>query len=210
LKEFPQFDEYANPNNIGKSLINFNISYNHIESIEKELGLFQKLQFFNASNNNLIVLDEGISKLLSLNYLDFSFNEISTIPKGISLCRELTFLDLSHNDLSIVPETFGKLHKLKILNMSYNTIINADNQQMTNAFNGMKNIQKLNLSNNLLTRLPLAFYNMHTLIEFDISHNQISSFHEDIGNICSFLLYVWLFFFTYALLAVIYVSHVED
>jgi hypothetical protein len=28
--------------------------------------------------------------------------------------------------------------------------------------------------------------------------------------ICSFLLFVWLFFFTYALLAVVYVSHVED
>jgi hypothetical protein len=28
--------------------------------------------------------------------------------------------------------------------------------------------------------------------------------------ICSFLLFVWLFFFTYAVLAVVYVSHVED
>jgi hypothetical protein len=28
--------------------------------------------------------------------------------------------------------------------------------------------------------------------------------------ICSFLLFVWLFFFTYALLAVVYVLHVED
>jgi hypothetical protein len=28
--------------------------------------------------------------------------------------------------------------------------------------------------------------------------------------ICSFLLFVWLFFFTYASLAVVYVSHVED
>jgi hypothetical protein len=28
--------------------------------------------------------------------------------------------------------------------------------------------------------------------------------------ICSILLFVWLFFFTYALLAVVYVSHVED
>jgi hypothetical protein len=28
--------------------------------------------------------------------------------------------------------------------------------------------------------------------------------------ICSFILFVWLFFFTYALLAVVYVSHMED
>jgi hypothetical protein len=28
--------------------------------------------------------------------------------------------------------------------------------------------------------------------------------------ICSFLLFVWLFFFNYALLAVVYVSHAED
>jgi hypothetical protein len=30
------------------------------------------------------------------------------------------------------------------------------------------------------------------------------------GYIYSFLLFVWLFFFTYALLAVVYVSHIED
>jgi hypothetical protein len=30
------------------------------------------------------------------------------------------------------------------------------------------------------------------------------------GYICSFLLFVWLFFFTYALLAVVYVSHGKD
>ncbi|CAC5419367.1 unnamed protein product [Mytilus coruscus] len=147
----------------------------------------------------------------NLTYMDLSSNNkvISKIPSFFSSCRpSMKFLNMSNCEISEIEEhSFSNFSKLEILDLSSNMlgsmgcvysdrlknlvslrILNiADNQikcSNNHTVRSMRNLQRINISNNELQRFDTSLeYNLN-LEYIDLSKNKISKLSEDnMGNL---------------------------
>ena len=142
----PDYDLNITTNVIGETLINLNLSFNKIVSIEMIVKILKQLELLDISNNDLSLIDDNIANLINLQILNLSHNLIISLPKGLSFCKMINTINLKNNKLNTVPFILSYLKKLNYLDISYNFIDNSNISEMTSAFYGMKILEFLDLS----------------------------------------------------------------
>lgn len=112
----------ADANSLLHRLINLDLSYNHIEHIDKcILKTMPDLTDLNLSNNKLSAIKEGLfDSNTQLQKLDLSKNMLRKIPGGVfENLPNLAYLFLSHNKLVTFPL---HLPVFEVLDLSFNEI----------------------------------------------------------------------------------------
>ncbi|GAB4825888.1 hypothetical protein Ancab_040345 [Ancistrocladus abbreviatus] len=202
------------PNEFGNlnSLSFLDISFNQLEStIPKEFGNLSFLSYLSLHGNQLRgPIPKEFGNLSSLSQLDLSVNQLQgPIPEEFGNLNSLSRLDLSENQLQgPIPEGLGSISSLSGIVLNSNQLEGG----IPNSFGHLLSLKQLDLSNNNLTGdlgmflsqsifkslgfLRLENNNLYgslpditrfpSLIEVDISHNQLNgSFSSSFGNIFS-------------------------
>ena len=144
-----------------------------------------KLQF-----SNITYLPKNLCRYLpNLETLDLSENTITTLP-DFSRCKKLKVLDLFQNRIKTIEKQLTNLNKLEILTLSDNHLTVIANGTFTGsphitnlyldwnlihtiedyAFNGIQNLEVLNVSNNKLKKLPSK--GLRSLVVIDAVKNK--------------------------------------
>ncbi|XP_061778575.1 prolargin [Nerophis ophidion] len=174
-----------------------NLANNRIQRIDKQV--FQKipdLLYLYVQGNQLKEVPSGLPA--SLEQLRLGRNRISKIPAGaLSKMGNLTLLDLYHNQLSdsgLGANTFKDLSSLMQLNLAHNVLkkmpagvpsgliqLFLDKNRIDDIpkdyFQGFGHLAFVRLNYNELSDkgVPKAVFNISTLLDLQLSHNQLAS-----------------------------------
>ncbi|XP_043932869.1 lumican-like [Protopterus annectens] len=141
------------PIGLPKSLKQLRLSYNQIEKISDEsLANFTNLQMLLLQGNRLQAIENGrLSGLISIIHLDLSHNQLSAFPQGLP--SSIQMLYLSNNSLRSLPsKSFNHFDKLRYLRIAHNKLTSL--------------------------KLPPAIFNVTSLVELDLSYNELTSIPE--------------------------------
>ncbi|XP_038154065.1 prolargin [Cyprinodon tularosa] len=173
-----------------------NLANNHIQKIDKQV--FKKipgLLYFYAQRNKLNEVPSGLPS--SLEQLRLDRNRISKIPAGaFSKLHNLTLLDLHYNQLSdsdLGKNTLKDLQSLMQLNLAHNTLrkmpagiphslhqLFLDKNRIDDIpedyFKGFTHLAFVRLNYNQLSDkgVPKAVFNMSSLLDLQLAHNQLT------------------------------------
>ncbi|KAM0673440.1 Toll-like receptor 1 [Gurleya vavrai] len=159
------------------NLTKIDLSNNKITSLPDEICLLRNLTWLNLSSNRLKQLPKNINQLKALEELGLGCNQLEELPslaglkklrilpvfknkikeiKGLETLENLEKLDLSDNELIKFPNEVIKLKNLKYLNFKNNNITEIDFDTVYPPV--ISSITMIDVSNNLLTHLPLKFF----------------------------------------------------
>ena len=130
----------------------------------------KKLTVLNATGNKLKTLPTAIHKATGLETCVASKNRIKKLPKNIGQAPNLTNLNVSENVIKSLPKSIYRLPNA--LDASGNLIENLPDIVISKKSKG--NIISMNLSHNLLSRLPEDIDKLKKLHRLDVSHNNIT------------------------------------
>ena len=122
-------------------------------------------------NGNQFIGEIGEFKSNSLEHLDLGYNKLQgSIPRSISRFVNLTYLSLSSNNLITMLELdmFSKLKNLDYLDLSNNLLSINNNVTYT-----MPKLSSLNLSSCNISEFPIFLRTATTLQFLDLSKNRI-------------------------------------
>ncbi|XP_066490098.1 lumican [Tiliqua scincoides] len=171
---------------------------NHLENSKIKGKVFSKLKNLKKLHINYNNLTEVVGPLSkTLDDLQLTHNKITKVNRNaLEGLINITVIHLQHNQLSedTLSGAFKGLNSLLYLDLSYNKITKLpsglppnllmlyfDNNQITNVpdnyFQDFKALQYLRLSHNKLTDagIPGNVFNISTLVELDLSYNQLKS-----------------------------------
>lgn len=171
---------------------------NHLENSKIKGKVFTKLKNLKKLHMNHNNLTEVVGPLPNtMDDLQLTHNKISKInPNTLEGLVNLTVVHLQHNQLTedSLSGVFKGLDSLLYLDLSYNKLsklplglppnilmLYFDNNEITNIpdeyFQSFKTLQFLRLSHNKLTDsgIPGNAFNISTLVELDLSYNQLKS-----------------------------------
>ncbi|TNN42832.1 Prolargin [Liparis tanakae] len=122
-----------------------------------------EIRWVNLANNRIHRIDKKVfEKIPSLLYLYVQHNHLKEVPSGLPASLEQ--LRLSRNRISKIPAgAFNKMGNLTLLDLDY--------------FKGLKHLAFVRLNYNQLSNkgLPEYVFNVTTLLDLQLSHNQIVS-----------------------------------
>lgn len=95
--------------------------------------------------------------------VDASWNDLLSVPTSLSKLEKLTVLKLNNNDIKVLPNNIGELY----LGANFNeSIINTNISKLAN-------LKELYLSQNRISKIPLAYNSLTKLETLDLSENKI-------------------------------------
>lgn len=158
--------------------------FNHIDLSGRNLitipiTLYQKateIITLNLSRNlKLDIPKDFIQSCTQLREIKYTSNEAWKLPPSLSLAIRLTMLDISNNRLEQLEHAeIDRLRGLVSLKLSNNKL-----SSIPPYFGQYHALRSLNLSSNSLTEFPDALKDLVTLVDLDVSFNQISN----LGNV---------------------------
>lgn len=161
------------------SLVNLNISYNDMESIDYNcFSQSFKLEILDLSHNRIHSTLEKVMFVNNhnLSYIDFYDNNLTIVGDSVFKFNHIHYLNIERNHISgaITNSTFSGLGNITSLNITHQNIEVIKN----NAFSEMTNMVYLNLSNNIIKTIEnSSFVNASSLSVLDVSYNQIHSLY---------------------------------
>lgn len=158
-----------------KGLTYLDLSYNHLTKlIGYEINRIQNVEVINASHNMIESVENNcFIQSLKVRKIDLSFNVIkSKIDSKIFKSNvELEYVDLYNNHINILEDDCFKYNNLTFLNLEKNNITGIISSK---TFTGLKNITKLDLSQQNITVLKnKSFEAMISLNHLNLSRNLI-------------------------------------
>jgi leucine-rich repeat protein SHOC2 len=166
------------PQNIGNcaKLTYLDLSINQITAIPESFGSLSNLEFVNLENNSIIVSQNCYYSLRNVKSLNMKRNSIKNLSHDFGNLKNLMFLDLSINLLITLPLEIGLLKYLQTLLLSRNKL-----NTLPLEIGSCKSLQLLDLSyNNIIGLLPETMGIIYSLVELNISFNEINEFPESI------------------------------
>ncbi|XP_054280137.1 chaoptin-like [Macrosteles quadrilineatus] len=158
------------------TLCQLDLSHNAIATLHapETFSRFRSLMSLDLSYNRLLRLEDStFASMPRLAYLELSHNtELSLEPRGrsfIGLDDSLQYLGLGNVSLSSVPEL--PLPNLHTLQLSWNSISVLPPEMASN----LSHLRHLDLSNNLLTQVPLVTHSLPQLRALFLNHNPITT-----------------------------------
>ena len=145
--------------------------------------------------------DERLYECIDLVKMDINYNSITSLPEAIgNLGEALVVLQAAHNPLQHLPrslEVFGFLKLLNLSNCQFSVWpgqishlrslveLRLDNNRLQDlpaeAFDGLSELQVLNLENNAIRSIPRAVARCSKMIRLHLSKNQLESIPESLG-----------------------------
>ncbi|MCH2045422.1 MAG: leucine-rich repeat domain-containing protein [Saprospiraceae bacterium] len=198
LSSIPQLDSMPNWTELGC----FNLSYNRIEAVPNLCKNSLDLTHFDLNNNKIQNWEEGVIPKAKLAYLDLSQNALDSLPKDALDCPKLKELYLSCNRIKSIPKTSYQLLDLENVSLSYNRLgtypsfldnspnlktlyldHNALEELPNTAFQGMKELEVLDLSNNVLKELSDGIQDLEQLRSLDLRNNQLTELNTNLSKL---------------------------
>lgn len=159
-----------------RKLLNLNVSGNCIKTVtENAFRYTTNLVSLDLSRNEIESLPENIFRgLESLLELRMSHNRFISIP-NICALHSVRHVDLSYNRIvEINSDSFCFTTFIETLNLSNNHILNINNN-----FDKLQTLQKLDLSNNFINKLPTMLIQRAQFLEILLlRNNSITSIDE--------------------------------
>jgi len=149
-----------------------NLTSAEVKQLKKEGQTEVELRLQNAAENanirqldlkgmNLKSVPKKVFELVNLTNLLLSNNLLAKLPRGIKNLTELHVLDLNSNKLTSLPP-LGALVDLISLDLGKNRLISISKQ----AFEGLRNLEKLELYCNQLVDLPDEICFLSSLVSY--------------------------------------------
>ncbi|CAH0546122.1 unnamed protein product [Brassicogethes aeneus] len=141
----------------------------------------KKIKTLDLDNNKINSLsDGGFTELINLEKLQLQNNQIAFMPtKAFTGLNNLVELNLQNNRISNVSAFSANLTNLKVLNLRENLITSLMGQEFYN----LTSLRLLDLAWNKIT-IPSISINPepsgNSLVNLDLSHNQINKLNPDI------------------------------
>ncbi|KAJ0183708.1 hypothetical protein K1T71_000131 [Dendrolimus kikuchii] len=111
----------VNPNiNMYESLIEINLSINHITDLPDEFCMLENLEICILSENNILCLPNNMNRLRKLKALYLDQNELCMIQENLCEIESLSILDLYYNNLSEIPNSL--IEKLSEIDLAQNSL----------------------------------------------------------------------------------------
>jgi len=159
------------------------LSNEKIKSLPAEIGQLKNLKVLDLSGNSLTWLPTEISKLSKLERLDLSSNKINVLPTEIGQLSNLQEFDIYRNELKEFPVALTYCNKLKALRMGGEPTGKCEMHELPPEIRRLKELSKLDLTGNCLTRLPCEIGLLTNLRELVLAGNWLSLLPSEIGSL---------------------------
>lgn len=150
---------------------------------ERNQPLLNSVTHLELRDRQIVRLPREIFKLPNLEELDLSENLIEVLPESIKMWTKLEYLDLFDNKLTYLPHNGIKhLVRLKKLNISSNLLT-----KLPRSIGYCSNLEKIDLRANFFKRLPSDIGKCTSLKSLKASENQIKKLPIEIKNLTSLI-----------------------
>jgi tRNA A-37 threonylcarbamoyl transferase component Bud32 len=164
LAEFPQnVFEYS------ESLIELDLSGNHLSTLPDDFWKFGNLRILFLSNNDFASFPKVLGKMKNLDIIGFKANKIKEIPED-ALPENLRWLILTDNAIEELPISIGNCSRLQKLMLAGNRL-----SQLPEEMSKCKNLELLRISANRLKAIPDWLFSLPKLTWLAYAGNPASS-----------------------------------
>ena len=164
LAEFPQnVFEYS------ESLIQLDLSGNHLSALPDDFWKFENLRILFLSNNDFASFPRVLGRMKNLDIIGFKANRIKGIPED-ALPENLRWLILTDNAIEELPISIGNCSRLQKLMLAGNRL-----SQLPEEMSKCKNLELLRISANRLKAIPDWLFNLPKLTWLAYAGNPVSS-----------------------------------
>ncbi|MBC9931841.1 leucine-rich repeat domain-containing protein [Chitinophaga qingshengii] len=147
-------------------------------TLPPEVAYFTQItdwDFENCEGFNIEAAIPVFQEMTNMKYLRLNSCHIQ-IPASINTLTQLERLEIAHNTLA-VEDSLQSLVHLQYLDATGLKLQNWDWLQ------SLKGLQTLMLSNNQLTAIPAAVFNMQQLSRFEVRYNKLTTVPETLGQL---------------------------
>ena len=176
-------------------LLQVDLSYNKIRTLPASINQLSKLAKMNLSNNKIDSVPT-LSGMTNLRTLNLKNNRIVTIQSN---APNLQNLFLTSNRISVCEDYLPKLRSCDLtenpvtsFNYKGDVLSNLTSLSLNKAklsslptefLKRLQRLEKLELNDNNLTRLPAEISNLKKLIHLSVANNKLDSLPEEIGEL---------------------------
>lgn len=189
------FSRYPSVINNCTNLLQIDLSYNKIQVLPESINQLVKVAKINISHNKLNRIGD-ISGMKNLRTLNLRFNRITSINTNAA---NLQNLYITNNRISKFEDVVPKLRALEIQENPITIIafkkfypVNMTSLSLNNAqlaslpgklFTSLSRLEKLELNENNLTRLPSEIGMLEKLVYLSVSRNKLESLPPEFCNL---------------------------
>ena len=144
------------------------------------LSGLSNLKILDVEESELPTIPDSIGALKKLEHLNLKKNKITSISEEIKQCNQLKSLILQQNELlDKLPESIGDLTKLESINLYQCKLI----QSLPPSSSKLSNLKILDLSYTVIPELPVAIFELTSLVELKLFQLPITTLTSEIKNL---------------------------
>ncbi len=163
------------------SLLNANFDNNSLINLPESFGELASIEVFTAQNNKIESLPVNIGNQKTITHLNLNDNSIANFPSSLGNQKSLKYLFLNNNNINSLPVDLSGMDSINTILLQYNQIGIIQNT----TFDGLVNIERLDLRGNNLSYIPIEMASMLNLNHLDIGDNNFTEIPEVIFNFSS-------------------------